>query len=88
MYKAMPIARINFVSLFIVEERSDVFQGFCNCAPDFGGTGTLLGTAITTTFTTTTTFILHRDAVACFYFSKAFPRQYVAYIDGSSCKNK
>ena len=37
MNQTMPIACIDLVALFIIEESSNVFQGFRNCAPNSGG---------------------------------------------------
>lgn len=39
MDQAMPVASINLIAFFIIEESSNVFQGFCNRAPNPRGRG-------------------------------------------------
>lgn len=78
----MPIASINLITIFIVEQSSNIFQGFCNRAPNSGGMAMLLPVATATAIiTTATTFIFCREAIACSYFSKAFSSQDIADID-------
>jgi hypothetical protein len=82
----MPIASIYFIPLFIIKKCSNIFQGFCNRACNFGGMSLLLyRTTATTTITAATAFVFHGEAVTCSNFSKAFPSQNVADIDGSCC---
>ncbi|MCI24414.1 hypothetical protein A2U01_0045597, partial [Trifolium medium] len=36
MNQTMPVACIDLVTIFVVEKSSNVFQGFCDCAPYSG----------------------------------------------------
>lgn len=80
------VSSIDLIVLFIIEKGSDIFQGFCNCAPNSGSLDTLLSVATSATMLITTgtaTAINCGTAVGCFYFSKAFACQDVADIDRS-----
>lgn len=82
----MPIACIDLIPLFIIEESSNIFQSFSDRAPNSGHLGTLLWIATAATaLATKAAFIVQWDAVARSYFSKAFPRQNIANIDRPCC---
>lgn len=69
------VSSIDLIVLFIVEKGSDIFQGFCNCAPNSGSLDTLLSVATSATMllaTGTATAIIRGTAVGCLYLSKAF----------------
>ena len=76
----MHIPCINLIALFIIKKSSDIFQCFCNCASNSGRIALLLRTA--TTLDTVAALFFHRETVACSYFSKTFPSQYIADING------
>nr|GMC65734.1 hypothetical protein Iba_chr02dCG16860 [Ipomoea batatas] len=76
-----------FIAVFVIVEGSDIFQCFCNSAPDSRRLDSIRSTTLATT-TRTTTAITWGIGFSRFYFCEALARQYIADIDGTCCPTR
>lgn len=85
MDQPKPIASVYLITVFIIEESGDIFQGLRNRALDSRSFHTLPRAAASATTTWAAAALIHEKTVARLDLCEALPRQDIAYIYWARC---